>query len=63
MSEVEEIERSIQFILSELQECDNIECPNLKEISRNYLRVLLRRALSKLIEAKARETENSSENH
>ena len=63
MSEVDELERSIQFILSELQECNNIECETLREISKNYLRVLLRRALNKLIEAKARETENTSENH
>ena len=63
MPEVQEIERSIQIILSQIHECDSIQCPTLKEVSKNYLRVLLRRALNKLIEARARETENSSENH
>ena len=60
MSEtIPELERRLEFILQELQKVEEIECPSLKQVTRNYLLTLFRRTLSLIIDAKRTETENS----
>ena len=60
MSEtIPELERRLEFILQELQKVEEIECPSLKQVTRNYLLTLLRRTLSSIIESKRNETENN----
>ena len=54
-----ELERRLEFILQELQKVEEIECPSLKQVTRNYLLPLFRRTLSLIIDAKRNETENN----
>ena len=56
MSEtIPELERRLEFILQELQKVEEIECPSLKQVTRNYLLTLFRRTLSLIIDAKRAE--------
>ena len=60
MSEtIPELERRLEFILQELQKVEEIECPSLKQVTRNYLLTLFRRTLSLIIDAKRAETEDN----
>ena len=54
-----ELERRLEFILQELQKVEEIDCPSLKQVTRNYLLTLFRRTLSLIIDAKRAETENN----
>ena len=54
-----ELERRLEFILQELQKVEEIECPSLKQVTRNYLLILFRRTLSLIIDAKRAETEDN----
>ena len=56
-----ELERRLEFILQELQKVEEIECPSLKQVTRNYLLTLFRRTFSLIIDAKRNETENNSD--
>ena len=60
MSEtIPELERRLEFILQELQKVEEIECPSLKQVTRNYLQTLFRRTSTSIIDAKRNETENN----
>ena len=48
-----ELERRLEFILQELQKVEEIECPSLKQVTRNYLLTLYRRTLTLIIDAKS----------
>ena len=54
-----ELERRLEFILQELQKVEEIECPSLKQVTRNYLLTLYRRTITLIIDAKRNETENN----
>ena len=54
-----ELERRLEFILQELQKVEEIDCPSLKQVTRNYLLTLYRRTLTLIIDAKRNETENN----
>ena len=54
-----ELERRLEFILQELQKVEEIDCPSLKQVTRNYLLTLFRRTLSLIIDVKRNETENN----
>ena len=54
-----ELERRLEFILQELQKIEEIECPSLKQVTRNYLLTLYRRTITLIIDAKRNETENN----
>ena len=60
MSEtIPELERRLEFILQELQKVEEIECPSLKQVTRNYLLTLYRRTLTLIIDARRNETGNN----
>ena len=60
MSEtIPELERILEFILQELQKLEEIECPSLKQVSRNLLLTSFRRTLSLIFDVKRNETENT----
>ena len=54
-----ELERRLEFILQELQKVEEIDCPSLKQVTRNYLLTLYRRTLTLIIDARRNETENN----
>ena len=54
-----ELERRLEFIFQELQKVEEIDCPSLKQVTRNYLLTLYRRTLTLIIDAKRIETENN----
>ena len=54
-----ELERRLEFILQELQKVEEIDCPSLKQVTRNYLLTLYRRTITLIIDAKRNETENN----
>ena len=54
-----ELERRLEFILQELQKVEEIECPSLKQVTRNYLLTLYRRTLTLIIDARRNETGNN----
>ena len=54
-----ELERRLEFILQELQKVEEIDCPSLKQVTRNYLLTLFRRNLSLIFDAKRNKTENN----
>ena len=54
-----ELERRLEFILQELQKIEEIECPSLKQVTRNYLLTLYRRTLTLIIDARRNETGNN----
>ena len=56
---VPELERRLEFILQELQKVEEIQCPSLKQVTRNFLLTLYRRTLSSIIDAKRNETEDT----
>lgn len=60
MSEtIPELERRLEFILQELQKVEEIDCPSLKQVTRNYLLTLYRRTLTLIIDARRNETGNN----
>lgn len=54
-----ELERRLEFILQELQKVEEIDCPSLKQVTRNYLLTLYRRTLTLIIDARRNETGNN----
>ena len=54
-----ELERRLEFIIQELQKVEEIQCPSLKQVTRNFLLTLYRRTLSSIIDAKRNETEDT----
>ena len=54
-----ELERRLEFILEELQKVEEIDCPSLKQVTRNYLLTLYRRTLTLIIDARRNETGNN----
>ena len=56
-----ELERRLEFILQELQKVEEIDCPSLKQVTRNYLLTLYRRTLTLIIDARRNETGNNPE--
>ena len=56
---VPELERRLEFIIQELQKVEEIQCPSLKQVTRNFLLTLYRRTLSSIIDAKRNETEDT----
>ena len=56
---IPELERRLEFIIQELQKVEEIQCPSLKQVTRNFLLTLYRRTLSSIIDAKRNETEDT----
>ena len=56
---VPELERRLEFIIQKLQKVEEIQCPSLKQVTRNFLLTLYRRTLSSIIDAKRNETEDT----
>ena len=53
-TEVEELERAIEYISKEIENCRSISCPSLRAISLRYLSHLRIRAMNKLAEARTK---------
>ena len=56
---IPELERRLEFIIQELQKVEEIQCPSLKQVTRNFLLTLYRRTLSSIIDAKRNEKEDT----
>ena len=56
---IPELERRLEFIIQELQKVEEIQCPSLKQVTRNFLLTLYRRTQSSIIDAKRNETEDT----
>ena len=57
-NEISELEEAIQYILPQIRLNQSQSCPSLRDVSDRYLRVLLRRAMTRLADLRRRELEN-----